>query len=153
LALVVLGGCRGDAPGAGTTAVFRGMAVTTLRLATPSGREIRLDVRVADDDEERSAGFQRIAPEVIARSRILFVFPKPVRSEFHMQNVAAPLDIAFFARDGKIRTVMTMVPGPETYGPWHHFQYVLEAPGGSFAKEGIVPGVRMVAPPGLPASK
>lgn len=129
-----------------TTPEFRKMEVTEITLATAAGREIRLAVRLADEQDEQLAGFQHIGRKVMARSSILFVFPQEISGKFHMRNVLAPLDIAFIKADGEILSMMRMDPGPELYGPEGAFQYALEAPAGFFAEQGITVGSRLVLP-------
>jgi len=128
-----------------TTPEFRKMEVAEIAILTGEG-EVRARVRVADEQDERLAGFQHIGRRVIAKSLILFVFPQEVRGKFHMRNVVAPLDIAFARGDGEIIAIMRMEPGPELYGPEGTFKYALEAPAGWFAARGIAPGSRLVAP-------
>lgn len=129
-----------------TTPEFRGMEPAEITIIDDEGDQIRLTVRVADDGDERLAGFQHIGRRVIAHSLILFVFPQQVLGKFHMRNVIAPLDIAFIKADGEIFSIMRMEPGPELYGPGEAFKYALEAPAGFFAQRGISTGSRLVVP-------
>ncbi|MGQ9734541.1 MAG: DUF192 domain-containing protein [Candidatus Bipolaricaulia bacterium] len=127
-----------------TTPEFRKMEVTEITIATTAGREVKLTVRLADEQDEQLAGFQHIGRRVIAESLILFVFPQEIFGKFHMRNVVAPLDIAFIKGDGEIFAILRMEPGPELYGPIEPFKYALEAPAGLFARKGITPGSRLV---------
>jgi uncharacterized membrane protein (UPF0127 family) len=129
-----------------TTPEFRKMEVAEITIITAAGLEVKLTVRLADEEEEQLAGFQHIGRRVIARSLILFVFPWEIAGKFHMRNVVAPLDIAFIRGDGEIFAILRMEPGPELYGPNEPFKYALEAPEGLFAERGITPGSRLVLP-------
>lgn len=107
-------------------------AQVVLELATA---ERMIPVRIADDAEERAAGYQWICPEDASDTAVLFVFPKMFYSAFHMRNVFVPLDIFFF--DGQGRQVGAMLmqaepPGqgikPRYYSPSAEFRYALEIP-------------------------
>jgi len=113
-----------------TTPEFRGMEIREIALLNDLGERVELAVRMADELEEQLAGFQHIGRRVIARSLILFIFSGPLQGKFHMRNVAAPLDIAFIAADGRVVAVMRMELGLRLYGPDEPFQYALEAPAG-----------------------
>ena len=58
-----------------------------------------------------------------------------------MQNVYAPLDIVFFAANGRFLKYLKMetytLDSQPLYGPGRPFQYALEAPVGFFAKNGV----------------
>lgn len=111
----------------------------TSRLAIEAGgRTIPLSVKVALDPEDQAAGFQCATPEEIRTSLILFDFGSEIQSSFHMNNVPAPLDIAFAKGDGRIFAIMTMAPSPtQLYGPLGPFRYALEARAGFFREHGV----------------
>ena len=118
------------------------MDLKEISLINDAGKEVLVNARIADDFQERMDGFQHVCPEVIAKEFILFVFKRPIVSQFHMNNVHAPLDIAFVAVGGTVMNIQTMYPyGPSgtklLYGPREAFLYALEAPEGYFAKVGI----------------
>ncbi|HBD10308.1 MAG TPA: hypothetical protein DCZ69_18820 [Syntrophobacteraceae bacterium] len=127
-----------------STALFDHMAVHTIRLVDDRGGPLALSVKIAKDPRERAAGFQNIGPEVIQNSLILFVFPETLFTRFHMENVNAPLDIAFIGESGEIIDIQQMQvnrPGRSlTYGPNRPFRYALEARAGFFADHHISPG-------------
>lgn len=112
------------------------MHVEEISLLNDSGKIIKFESYIADDGGERAAGYQHICEEVINETTILFVYSQPVKSQFHMQNVKAPLDIGFF--DGAGRLIRSMVMdtyddgNTRLYGPSEQFQYALEAPVGFF---------------------
>lgn len=125
---------------AGTLSMQRGW----IRLANDAGQVLPLEVLIADDAFERASGFQHICPEVIGRTLILFLYSYEVRASFHMQNVHAPLDIAFFDSAGRVVGVRLMKTYTEDsrplYGPGGPFRFALEAPAGFFAERGISTG-------------
>jgi uncharacterized membrane protein (UPF0127 family) len=130
------------------TREFCHMDVQEIQLLNDEGRTISIRARIADEEAEQRAGFQKIAPDVLARSFVLFVFSQDVTGKFHMCNVAAPLEIAWFARDGSIVDLKEMEPGPvlgetatcdKLYGPYNDgaFRYALEAPKGFYRENRI----------------
>lgn len=106
-------------------------------------------VRSADSGERHAAGFQCATPDEIQKNLILFDFGEEILTQFHMNNVAAPLDIAFAKADGRIFAILRMDPSPtEMYGPLGPFRYAVEAHAGFFASQGIRQGeARLVLPP------
>jgi len=113
------------------------------------GRTMALRVRVARTGEQQAAGFQCATREEIERHLILFDFGEEIVTQFHMQNVPAPLDIAFAKADGSVFSILRMDPSPTAlYGPMGRFRYVLEARKGFFESQGLRQGeVRLVTPP------
>ena len=108
-------------------------------------RTLRVPVKVADDDEQRAAGFQCATRADIERTKILFDFGAEITTAFHMQNVAGPLDIAFVKGDGRIFSVQRMSPSPTAlYQPMGTFRYALETRAGFFEQQGIRAGARIV---------
>jgi uncharacterized membrane protein (UPF0127 family) len=108
---------------------------------------------IADQNDERAAGFQHICPEVISRTLILFVFPRDYTASFHMRNVFAPLDIAFIDSFGGIVDIQTMdtyVLGARDhplYSPPVPARAALEADVGFFERHGIKPGISRIRLP------
>jgi len=110
-------------------------------------RTVRLSVKVAADDEQRAAGFQCATRGEIEHTSILFDFGSEITTSFHMQNVAAPLDIAFAKADGRIFSIQRMAPSPTTlYQPMGPFRYALETRAGLFEREAIRAGSARFAP-------
>ncbi|MGB5707532.1 MAG: DUF192 domain-containing protein [Arenicellales bacterium] len=109
-----------------------------IALVNDSGQEVSLQVFVADDNYERASGFQHICPRVIDKVLILFRYDVESAGRFHMQNVHAPLDIAFFDADGVLISAMLMQTYTEDFrplfGPGAPFQFALEARQGFFAE-------------------
>jgi len=117
------------------------MDPVNITLLNDKGKPIELSVLLADDAFERAAGFQSVCPEVIDKTLILFRYPTSIDGKFHMQNVRAPLDIVFFAANGRFIQYEKMETYTQDsqplYGPGRPFQFALEAPVGFFAKHGI----------------
>lgn len=126
-----------------TTPGIDAMHPETIRLQNDEGRPVTLDVLVADDGHERASGFQHVCAGVIDETLILFRYPDEVNGRFHMQNVHAPLDIAFFDARGKVLSVKLMETyrgdWKPLYGPARPFQFALEARAGFFAEIGVSP--------------
>lgn len=125
------------------------METARIRLVWDGG-EVELDVLVADEPAERYAGYQWVGREFIAGSAMLFLFESPQTGAFHMCNVLAPLEIAWFRPDGSLLDARLMTPGPfgnpagctALYSPRRFGQYLfaLELPEGFFARHGLDPG-------------
>lgn len=124
-----------------TTRGVASMAPGTIRLLNDNNTELSIDVLVADDNFERASGFQHICPDVINEVFILFVYDAAIPGRFHMQNVHAPLDIAFLDARGRVIDVQLMRTYTESdkplYGPGVPFQFALEARAGFFAEHGV----------------
>ena len=120
------------------------MESARIALLNDRGRRIEFQSFIADDDLERASGYQYICPEIIQRTAILFRFPAPTATRFHMRNVKAPLKIGFFDGDGLLFQSMVMHPyngGEEiVYGPMQKFQYALEVRPGFFKEKALSAG-------------
>lgn len=62
----------------------------------------RLTVAVADDVGERRQGLQGVDELPSGIDGMLFVFPEPTSTGFHMRNVGLPLDVWWFDSDGRL---------------------------------------------------
>ena len=87
---------------------LRAMRNGLVTIATPQGRRVQVEVKIADNNYTRAQGFQRVCAERIAAEPILFVFSAPVVPNFHMNNVVAPIDIAFINEQGQINVIHKM---------------------------------------------
>lgn len=136
---------RGENDCMATSKALSRMELHDVTLVTGE-RVLPLTVRVADDRQEQSAGFQHICPSTIAETRILFVFPRETLAAFHMRNVRDRLDIGFFSADGKLLSVHEMQPyaadarGGRLTMSGEPFQYALEARAGFFAQHALASG-------------
>jgi uncharacterized membrane protein (UPF0127 family) len=126
--------------------IFAGMPTRTVTIEA-GARTHTLRVKSADTPPRQAGGFQCATPEEIQHNLILFDFGHEITSQFHMNNVPAPLDIAFVKQDGRIFSILRMDPGPRLYGPMGAFRYALEARAGFFESQGIRQGeARMTVP-------
>lgn len=125
---------------------FEGMRPATLVIVTVEGRRLRAAAKLADTDEARLAGFQCATPDEIRTTVIIFVFQGEMLGGFHMQNVPAPLDIAFVKASSRIFAILRMDPSPTaTYGPMGAYRYAIEARAGFFEAHGISQGDQVVS--------
>lgn len=91
-------------------AALRAMPEVQVTLTASSGKEHTVTARLADNNQTRAAGFQRVCASVIAAMPILFEFKVPRVPRFHMHNVVAPIDIAFILPDNGIDSIQAMQP-------------------------------------------
>ena len=119
---------------------FAAMPFKMLTIQT-GGKTMAVRVKAADTSERQAGGFQCATPEEIQRNLILFDFGDEIVTQFHMRNVAAPLDIAFIKADGRIFSILRMDPSPtKLYGPMGTFRFALEARAGFYESQGIRQG-------------
>ncbi|HVF08437.1 MAG TPA: DUF192 domain-containing protein [Actinomycetota bacterium] len=135
LSITMLAACTGgstpDGPAFGTV-TFEGGA--------------SLEVRIADDDEERRRGLMGVT-SLAADEGMVFEFPEPTDGSFWMQDTLIPLSIAFIDELGHVVTVLEMEPCTEEPCPAYAARapYVLavEANAGWFDEHGVEEGDRM----------
>ncbi len=121
-------------------AAFTSMPVRMVTVQV-GAKTVAFRVKVAETSEQGAAGFQCSTPQEIQQTLILFDFGQEVYTQFHMQNVPAPLDIAFVKADGKIFSILTMEPSlTALYGPMGNFRYALEARAGFYESQGVRQG-------------
>jgi uncharacterized membrane protein (UPF0127 family) len=124
---------------------FAGMPERTIHIEAGE-RVLTFTAKLADTIERQAAGFQCATPDEIQRTLILFDFGAEIQTSFHMDNVPAPLDIAFVKADGRMFSILVMAPSPTAlYGPMGKFRWALEAPAGFFARHGIRQGEARLA--------
>jgi uncharacterized membrane protein (UPF0127 family) len=111
-----------------------------VRELTLAGKRLR--VKVADSAVERMAGMQGLCPWRIREQPVLFLFPKPQQTSFHMHNVYAPLDIAFIDHRGVVVGLKRLLPDEEVRTPGA-VAAVLEAHAGAFEDWGLEAGQRV----------
>jgi zinc transport system permease protein len=111
-------------------------------------KTMAIRVKVAETSEQAAAGFQCSTPQEIQKTLILFDFGREIYSQFHMNHVPAPLDIAFIKGDGTIFSILKMDPSPTAlYGPLGNFRFALEARAGFYESQGIRQGeARLTVP-------
>ena len=102
-----------------------------------------LDVRIADDDEERERGLMGVT-SLDTDEGMVFEFAEPTDSPFWMKDMLIPLSIAFIDEDDRIVTVLEMEPCAEepcpTYSASGQYVLTVEANTGWFDKHGIDEG-------------
>ena len=126
---------------------FAGMPTRMVTIQA-GAKTLALRVKSADSTERQAGGFQCATVEEIQRHLILFDFGQEITTQFHMNNVPAPLDIAFVKADGRIFSILRMDPSPTSlYGPMGAFRYAIEARAGFFESQGIRQGeARLTVP-------
>ena len=111
------------------------------------GGATRLEVRVADSDEERSRGLMDV-PELAQDAGMAFVWTEPTTSEFWMKNTLIPLSVAFVGEDGRIVTIRDMQPCTADpcpmYGATDPYVLAIEANLGYYDEHDIAIGDRAV---------
>jgi len=128
------------------TAAWKRMEVKPLLLVGPKGQVLRFEVKVADEEQERRAGFQHICSRTVDRAPMLFVFKRSLNVAFHMNKVHVPLEIGFFDAQGMLIDIQRMEPyGPDPktrklYGPAGPVLAALETKTGFFGQHGISSG-------------
>ena len=122
-----------------STSGWNQMHLATIVLTHENGQTIQMRARIADEPNERAAGFQHICPQIINLSSILFVYEQPTVANYHMNNVHDALDIGFFDENGLLFKVSRMEPkGSDKvirnlYSSDHEMLYALETKAGFFA--------------------
>lgn len=123
------------------TEEFQKMEMAKIKIVNDENQVLELEVKVADEPDERAAGFQNISRSIMEKTLILFVFPEEINTLFHMRNVEASLDIAFIKADGSIIEIQRMDPNSTNlYGVSESFRYAIEAPVGFFEEKRIKAG-------------
>ena len=109
----------------------------------PKGHETWMDVRLADDPEERAKGLLGVT-ELGADSGMAFEFGEPVTGTFWMKETLIPLSIAFIGEDLEIVTILEMTPCETdtcpTFAADAPYVQAVEANAGWFADHGIEVG-------------
>jgi len=120
-----------DAGAHGVPAALRSLGLADLRLGSRA-----YVVAVADSPDEWARGLAGVA-DLGPLDGLLFAFPEPVEAAFFMKGATIPLDIAFFAADGRCLSVQSMPlcaadPCP-TYRAPAPYRWALETPAGELA--------------------
>jgi uncharacterized membrane protein (UPF0127 family) len=129
------------------------METVKIKIVNDENQVLELEVKVADEPDERAAGFQNISRSIIEKTLILFAFPEEEYVFFHMRNVEMSLDIAFIKADGTIIEIIRMDPDPnKLYAPNELFKYAIEAPAGFFEGKRITAGKSRLITESIPNS-
>jgi uncharacterized membrane protein (UPF0127 family) len=112
---------------------------------TSSGGSARLDVRIADSDDERARGLMGVE-DLGEHEGMAFVYDEPTTGSFWMKDTLIPLSIAFVDGSGTIVAVREMEPCTSdpcpTYGSDAPYVLAVEANEGYFDRAGIGVGDR-----------
>jgi len=92
-------------------------------------------VALADTPALRSQGLMGVT-DFGGLNGMLFTWPEDVTNGFWMKDTLIPLDIAFFAADGSLVDLLSMVPCEEdpclSYRASGIYRFAVEAPPGGF---------------------
>ncbi len=86
------------------------MPPVLVTITRADGSRHELTAKLADNNVTRAAGFQRVCASTMKEVSILFVFEQEVLPSFHMNNVLAPIDIAFIRSSSEIDVIHKMKP-------------------------------------------
>ena len=130
--------------------VIEGMPIRQGTFRRITGEETTFEYRWANTTEKIAHGFQYTCPETISNMNILFEFNYEGMPRFHMNNVFAPLDIAFIDKSGVIVDIFLMntyslleLKKP-LYSPSKPVLYALEARSGFFQDLNITRGDQLL---------
>jgi len=122
---------------------LQAMPPLTVEFTRGDGSVVSFNAKLADNNSTRAAGFQRVCDSTIRATPILFVFEHALKPNFHMNNVVAPLDVAFIDKNGGIESIQLMktysigaVRKP-LYGPKRPIVAVFEAHKGFFEEHNL----------------
>jgi len=124
-------------------AALQAMGTVKLTITRSDGSLFTLDAKYANSANTRAAGFQHVCVERIETTLILFEFNSPLQPSFHMNNVVAPLDIAFIEKDGSVESTQRMstysilLRDKPLYSPSRPVVAALEAHDGFYAQHKI----------------
>lgn len=132
--------------------IAAGLVAVSINPAAAACRDDRLELRgdwgsarfriaVADDASERAQGLMHVE-EMPRMAGMLFVYERPQRVSFWMENTLIPLDMIFADETGVVQRVhanaipldRTSIPGGDD------IQFVLEVNGGLAEEFGIAEG-------------
>ena len=129
--------------GDGTTTTVEGRG--TIILHGDRG-PVRIEVEEADTPAERQQGLMG-RTSLAADEGMVFLFERPVTSEFWMKDTLIPLSIAFWDAEGRIVGIRDMDPCGEdpcpTYGAPEPYVGALEVNAGFFDDKGVTTGDRI----------
>ena len=141
---LVLGACSSPEP-----APEPGPAEPQLLIRTSAG-EVRVEVEIADELEERQTGLMG-RESLDADAGMAFIWSEEFRGSFWMKDTLIPLSIAFFDRDGVILKILDMEPCEEdpcpSYPPGVTYRGALEVNQGAFDDWGVEIGDRIRVSP------
>ncbi len=89
-------------------AALQAMKDITVIFTRTDKSQFSITAKYADNNTTRAAGFQRVCSERVDNTAILFHFERALIPSFHMNNVVAPLDIAFIDEQGQVDSIHLM---------------------------------------------
>ena len=125
---------------------LQAMPPIDVTLVHADGTPYSISAKLANNNASRAAGFQRVCESTIEKMPILFVFERETIPSFHMNNVVAPIDIAFIDKRGQIESIQAMKPynlllvKKPLYSPKRPVLYALEVHQGFFDQHQILVG-------------
>jgi len=93
-----------------TNAALDAMPPIEVTLTRADGSTYALTAKLANNNHTRAEGFQRVCESTMRETPILFTFESEVIPSFHMNNVVAPIDIAFIRKNNAIDVIHAMQP-------------------------------------------
>ena len=116
-------------------------------LPAPDRQPITFVVKLATTPAQQAYGLM-FSPPLVARTGMLFIFAKDEPRSFWMKNTPISLDMLFFARDGRLVSIIANTkPFSLTANKSQKAaQYVLEIGGGEAARLGLGPMTRLHLP-------
>jgi uncharacterized membrane protein (UPF0127 family) len=129
--------CQVDNP------ALQAMPQIEVTLTRGDGSSHTMPAKLAANNATRAAGFQRVCESTIEAMPILFVFEHQSVPSFHMNNVVAPIDIAFIDSKGDLESIQAMTPysmiqiSKPLYSPKRPVLYALEVHKGFYQKHEI----------------
>ena len=124
-------------------AALQAMQPIEVTLTRADGSDYSMPAKLADNDTTRAAGFQHVCGSTIATMPILFLFERELVPSFHMNNVVAPIDIAFINKRGRVDSIQSMQPysvvaiNKPLYSPNRPVLYALEVHPGFYQKHNL----------------
>lgn len=128
---------------------LQAMPQIEVTLMRADGSSYSMPAKIANNPTSRAAGFQRVCESTIEAMPILFVFEKATIPGFHMNNVVAPIDIAFIDERGRIKSIQAMKPynlllaKKPLYSPKQPVLFALEVHKDFFEEHQIAVGSKM----------
>lgn len=127
-------------------AALQAMPIIEVTLSRDDGSQHSVPAKLADNNMTRAAGFQRVCAATIEAMPIMFVFQREAMPSFHMNNVVAPIDIAFIDKNDRVESIQAMKPysmlqrKKPLYSPNRPVLYAFEVHPGFFDKHEIALG-------------
>lgn len=121
--------------------------VDSVQIRGGGGSAMQFRIEVADDGAERAQGLM-FREQMASSAGMLFVYDRPQRTRFWMENTLIPLDMIFADAAGRVTTVHSnAVPRDRTpIDGGAGVQFVLEINGGLATRLGIAPGSELRHP-------